>query len=69
MVPNIAAVHAIIIANAHRRHEEEHKRECQRKTRTRRERTSRTNDLSKDYFMPSLHGLFAGNLPKKENQL
>lgn len=41
MVPNMAAVHAIIIANAHRRHEEEYKRECQRREQEEKERAER----------------------------
>lgn len=41
MVLNMAAVHAIIIANAHRRHEEEYKRECQRREQKEKERAER----------------------------
>lgn len=40
MVPNMAAVH-IIVANAHRRHEEEYKRECQRREQKEKERAER----------------------------
>lgn len=38
MVPNMAAVHAIIIANAHRRHEKERKEQEERERREREER-------------------------------
>jgi len=41
MVPNMAAVHAIIIANAHRRHEEEYKRERKRREQEEKERAER----------------------------
>jgi hypothetical protein len=38
MVPNMAGVHAIIIANAHRRHEKERKEQEEREKREREER-------------------------------
>lgn len=41
MIPNMAAVHATTIAAAHRRHEEEYKREHQRREQEERERAER----------------------------
>ena len=38
MVPNMAGVHAIIIANAHRRHEKERKKQEEREKHEREER-------------------------------